>query len=183
MLHFYKAELVDAASIAALINSCFRGEASRKGWTTEADILDGVRTTSSEIADVIKRKDAFVLVGVLNDEIVATVCCERQVIAGKVTAHFGKISVKPALQNKGYGKDLIYAAEAMTKREWRVLGFHMSVISLRHELIAFYERLGYERTGEFGTFPKNPDLWQPKVEGLRLQYLVKLINSIATKPA
>ncbi len=180
MLHFYKAELVDAASIADLINNCFRGEASRKGWTTEADILDGVRTTTSEIANVIKRKDAFVLIGVLNDEIVAAVCCERQVIAGKQTAHFGKISVKPALQNKGYGKDLIHAAEAITKREWRVLGFHMSVISLRHELIAFYERLGYERTGEFTAFPEAPDLWQPKVEGLSLQYLVKLVNSNPT---
>ena len=182
MLHFYKAELVDAASIAGLINSCFRGETSQKGWTTEADILDGVRTTSREIADVIKRKDAFVLVGVLNDEIVAAICCEREVIAGKVTAHFGKISVKPALQNKGYGKDLIYAAEAMTKREWRVIGFHMSVISLRHELIAFYERLGYERTGEFAKFPEKPDLWQPKVEGLSLQYLVKLVNPLPTNP-
>lgn len=178
MLHFYKAEPVDAASVADLINICFRGEASRKGWTTEADILEGVRTTSSEIANIIRRNDAFVLIGVLNDEIVAAACCERQVIAGKQTAHFGKISVKPTLQNKGHGKDLIYAAEAMTTREWRVLGFHMSVISLRHELIEFYERLGYERTGEFAAFPENPDLWQPKVEGLSLQYLVKLINPL-----
>jgi ribosomal protein S18 acetylase RimI-like enzyme len=176
MLHFYKAELVDAASTAALINTCFRGEASRKGWTTEADILDGRRTTTEEIAAIIKRGDAFVLIGVLNDEIVAAACCERQVIAGKQTAHFGKISVKPTLQNKGYGKDLIYAAEAMTKREWRVLGFHMSVISLRHELIEFYERLGYERTGEFAEFPVNSALWQPKVDGLSLQYLVKLVG-------
>ncbi len=178
MLHFYKAELTDAATIAALINSCFRGDVSRKGWTTEADILDGVRTTTDEIASVIKRNDAFVLMGVLNDEIVAAACCEQQIIAGKQTAHFGKISVKPTLQNKGYGKDLIHAAEAMTKREWRVLGFHMSVISLRTELIEFYERLGYERTGEFAEFPLNPELWQPKVNGLNLQYLVKLIGAV-----
>jgi ribosomal protein S18 acetylase RimI-like enzyme len=50
----------------------------------------------------------------------------------------------------------------------------MTVISLRTELIAFYERLGYQRTGEFEQFPKNPDLWQPKVEGLSLQVLAKL---------
>jgi len=178
MLHFYKAELVDAAAVTQLINTCFRGEASRKGWTTEADILDGVRTTTSEVASVIKRGDAFVLLGVLNDEIVAAACCEQETIAGKKTAHFGKISVKPTLQNKGYGKDLIHAAEAMAKREWRVLGFHMSVISLRTELIEFYERLGYERTGEFGEFPSKPDLWQPKVDGLNLQYLVKLVGAV-----
>jgi len=167
--------VVDAAAVATLINTCFRGEASRAGWTTEADILDGKRTTSGEIASVIRRRDAFVLLGVLNDEVVAAVCCEQQMIAGKQTAHFGKVSVKPSLQNKGYGKDLIHAAEAMTKREWRVLGFHMSVISLRTELIAYYERLGYERTGELEAFPENPTLWQPKVEGLTLAYLVKLI--------
>lgn len=178
MLHFYKAELVDAASVSQLINTCFRGEASRKGWTTEADILDGARTTTSEMANIIKRADAFVLLGVLNDEIVAAACCEQQKIAGIQTAHLGKISVKPTLQNKGYGKDLIHAAEAMTKREWRVLGFHMSVISLRTELIEFYERLGYERTGEFVEFPHNPDLWQPKVDGLNLQYLVKLVSTV-----
>jgi len=178
MLHFYKAELTDAADVAQLINSCFRGEISRKGWTTEADILDGKRTTASEIAATIRRNDAFVLMGVLNDEVVAAVCCEQQMIAGKQTAHFGKISVKPSLQNKGYGKDLIFAAEAMTKREWRVLGFHMSVISMRSELIAYYERLGYERTGELETFPVNPDLWQPKVEGLTLEYLVKLVDAV-----
>ena len=67
MLHFHKAELVDAQDIAALINSAYRGESSRAGWTTEADILDGLRTTTQEVASMIKREDAFVLVGVLRD--------------------------------------------------------------------------------------------------------------------
>lgn len=174
MIHFYKADLVDTEAIVQLINSAYRGEASRRGWTTEADILDGLRTTTAEISAMINRSDAFVLIGVLENEIVATICCERQHIAGKHTAHFGMIAVKPTLQNKGYGKDIIHAAETMTRREWRVAGFHMVVISIRNELIAFYERLGYVRTGEFQDFPHNPNVWQPKVEGLNLQYLAKL---------
>lgn len=174
MLHFYKADLIDAESIARLINTAYRGESSRKGWTTEADILDGLRTTTADITNIIKRKDAFILIGVQNNEIIATICCELQVIAFKHTVHFGMIAVKPSLQNRGHGKDMINAAETMTRREWRVAGFHMTVISLRTELIAFYERLGYQRTGEFEQFPKKPDLWQPKVEGLSLQVLVKL---------
>jgi ribosomal protein S18 acetylase RimI-like enzyme len=174
MLHFFKADLVDAEPIAKLINSAYRGEASRKGWTTEADLLDGLRTTTAEIANLIKRNDAFILIGVQNDEIVATICCELQIIAFKHTVHFGMIAVKPTLQNKGHGKDMIRAAETMTKREWRVAGFHMTVISLRAELIAFYERLGYMRTGEFEAFPEKPTLWQPKVDALSLQVLVKL---------
>ena len=175
MLHFYKAEFSDSQAIAGLINSAYRGESSRKGWTTEADILDGLRTTTAEVGKLIKRDDAFVLIGVFNDEIVATVCCECQELAFKSTSHFGMIAVKPSLQNKGYGKSLIKAAEAMTLREWRVVGFHMAVISIRHELIAFYERLGYKRTGEFVDFPVKSDLWQPKVDGLNLQYLAKLV--------
>ena len=176
MLNFYKAELVDAEAIAKLINTAYRGETSRKGWTTEADILDGLRTTTAEVGKLIKRDDAYIVIGVLRDEIVATVCCECQELAFKSTSHFGMIAVKPSLQNKGYGKQLIKAAEAMTLREWRVAGFHMAVISIRHELIAFYERLGYKRTGEFVDFPVKSELWQPKVEGLNLQYLAKLIS-------
>ncbi|MDX1915570.1 MAG: GNAT family N-acetyltransferase [Methylophilus sp.] len=174
MIHFYKAELGDASAIAQLANSAYRGESSRKGWTTEADLLDGLRTTTQEVAGIIKREDAFILLGVLKDEIVATICCEWQALAGKNTVHFGMIAVKPTLQNKGYGKAIIRAAEAITRKQWRVVGFHMAVISIRHELIAFYERLGYQRTGEFSDFPMNPELWRPKIEGLNLQYLAKL---------
>ncbi|HEY0562666.1 MAG TPA: GNAT family N-acetyltransferase [Methylophilus sp.] len=179
MLNFHKAELIDAEAIAQLINTAYRGETSRKGWTTEADLLDGLRTTTAEVGKIIKRDDAFILIGVLKDQIVATMCCEWQEIAGKDTVHFGMIAVKPTLQNKGYGKSLIQAAEAITLREWRVAGFHMTVISVRHELIAFYERLGYMRTGEFKDFPENSALWQPKVEGLNLQYLAKLVETKA----
>ena len=177
MLNFYKAELVDAEAIAKLINTAYRGETSRKGWTTEADILDGLRTTTSEIGKIIKRDNADMLIGVLKDVIVATMCCEWQELAFKDTVHFGMIAVKPSLQNRGYGKSMIQAAEAICLREWRVVGFHMAVISIRHTLIAFYERLGYKRTGEFADFPVKSDLWQPKVEGLNLQYLAKLVEA------
>lgn len=177
MLHFYKAELVDAQNIVALVNSAYRGEASRKGWTTEASLLDGLRTTTQEVATIIKRGDAFVLIGVLKDEIVACMACEWQTLAGKNAAHFGMIAVKPTLQNKGYGKLLLQAAEAMTLREWRVAGFYLTVISIRHELIEFYERLGFKKTGEFKDFPQNPDMWQPKVENLNLLYMAKLVGS------
>lgn len=176
MLHFHKAELSDAQAIAQLINSAYRGESSRLGWTTEADLLDGLRTTTPEIAGIIKREDAFILVGVLNDEIVATITCERQEAHGRAIAHLGMIAVKPSLQNKQHGKTLIKAAEAICLRQWRVVGFHMAVISLRTELIAFYERLGFARSGEFTRFPEASELWQPKVPDLSLEHLVKILR-------
>lgn len=174
MLLFDKAELIDAAAIAALINSAYRGEFSREGWTTEADLLDGLRTTPKDVAEIIRRNDAFMLIGVLNNEIVATLCAELQVLAGHNTAHFGMIAVKPGLQGRGYGKLLLDAAETITHRQWRVAGYHMAVISLRHELIAFYQRRGYLPTGEFRAFPVDHSRWQPKVDNLTLQYLAKL---------
>ena len=174
MLNFHKAELIDAETIAQLVNSSYRGESSRIGWTTEADILDGLRTTTTEVGKIIKSESAFILIGVLKDEVVATICCEFQKLRLKNTVHFGMIAVKPRSQNKGYGKKLIHAAEATCLREWRVAGFHMAVISIRHELIGFYERLDYIRTGEFTEFPVNSDLWRPKVDGLNLIYLAKL---------
>ncbi len=172
MLSFHKAELNDASEIADLVNSAYRGEVSRAGWTTEADLLDGLRITTPEIATLIRRDDAFVLVGVLRDQVVACIACERN----ENTAKFGLIAVKPSLQNKGYGREMIQAAEAITSREWRVAGFYLSVITLRTELIEFYERLGFERSGQFEDFPENPALWQPKVQALALEYLVKLIR-------
>lgn len=172
MLSFHKAELNDASEIADLVNSAYRGEVSRAGWTTEADLLDGLRITTPEIATLIRRDDAFVLVGVLRDQVVACIACERN----ENTAKFGLIAVKPSLQNKGYGREMIQAAEAITSREWRVAGFYLSVITLRTELIEFYERLGFERSGQFEDFPENRALWQPKVQALALEYLVKLIR-------
>ena len=170
MLSFHKAELSDAAAIAELVNTAYRGENSRAGWTTEADLLDGLRITTQEVATLIRRDDAFVLVGVLRDQVVASIACERL----ENTAKFALIAVKPTLQNNGYGREMIQAAEAITTREWRVAGFFMSVITLRTELIEFYERLGFERSGQFEDFPEKPDLWQPKVQPLALEYLVKL---------
>lgn len=175
MLNFHKAELIDASAISELVNLAYRGDSSRAGWTTEADLLDGLRTNIQEIASIIKRDDAFILIGVLNDQIIATICCERQIAHGRYTAHLGMIAVKPTLQNQGHGAVIIQAAEAIAMREWRVVGFYMAVISIRRELIAFYERLGYTRTGEFKDFPVNSALWQPKVIGLNLEYLAKVI--------
>lgn len=174
MLLFDKAELIDAEAIAALINSAYRGEASRLGWTTEADLLNGLRAKPQDVAEIIRRENAFMLIGVLNNEIVATLSAELEVLAGHNTAHFGMIAVKPALQGRGYGKLLLDAAETMTHRQWRVAGYYMEVISLRHELIAFYQRRGYQPTGEFRDFPVDRERWQPKVDKLTLQYLAKL---------
>lgn len=173
MLNFYKAELSDAAAMSQLVNRAYRGETSRKGWTTEADILDGIRATTKDIAEIINASDQFMLMGELDQKIVACIQCQKQAYDGQSVAQFGMIAVEPSKQNRGHGKDLIQAAEAITKREWGVAGFAMLVITRRTDIIDFYQRLGYEPTHTYVDFPVNPEKWQPKVSGLALQYLVK----------
>ena len=173
MLNFYKAELSDAAALSQLINRAYRGEPSRKGWTTEADILDGIRATTADIAEIVRAKDQFMLIGERDEKILACMQCQRQALDHQRIAQFGMIAVEPTKQNLGHGKDLIYAAEAITKREWSVAGYAMLVISQRTDVIDFYQRLGYEPTNTFVDFPVNPEKWQPKVDRLALQYLVK----------
>jgi GNAT superfamily N-acetyltransferase len=81
--------------------------------------------------------------------------------------------VRPDIQGAGIGKRLLNEAEMLATREWGVSAFIMIVITTRHELITFYERRGYRRTGEFSKFPVNPALWTPKVDGLKMERMEK----------
>ena len=170
-LTFRIASIHDAEVIASLVNAAYRGEASRQGWTTEADLLDGLRTTAAEVQQLIESDHSTLVLGVSDSEIIASVCLEQSADA----AHIGMFVVRPDLQGSGIGKQLLTYAESYARQHWAVKAFVMHVITLRHELIAFYERRGYRRTGVFKTFPVDPDMWQPKVSGLRLEALQKLI--------
>lgn len=168
-LLFRLAEVADSASIAALVNTAYRGETSRQGWTTEADLLEGLRTTLAEVQRLIETPDTLILIGVRHDEIVASVCLEYDAEA----VHIGMFTVHPVLQGAGVGKQLLTYAESFAQQRWKVKKFLMHVISVRHELIAFYLRRGYRRTGTMRPFPLNPGMWQPKMTGLQLELLEK----------
>jgi len=170
-LSFRPADVIESSKIAALANTAYRGETSRQGWTTEADLLDGLRTTAQEVQQLIESDASVILLCKMDGEIVGSVCVEKSVDA----VHVGMFVVNPALQGAGIGKQLLTYAESYAKQRWNADRFLMHVITLRHELIAFYERRGYRRTGIFKTFPVNPEMWQPKLSGLQLEVLQKLI--------
>jgi GNAT superfamily N-acetyltransferase len=148
-LAFRCASLDDVEEIVALVESAYRGDASRAGWTTEADLLDGQRTDADQVTRLVERPDSVVLLGEAGGELIA--CCHLERRSASV-AYFGMFAVRPGRQGGGVGRSMV--AEA--RRRATALGcqeMRMTVIRQRGELIAWYERLGYVRTGETEPFP------------------------------
>jgi GNAT superfamily N-acetyltransferase len=137
-------------AIVALVESAYRGPASRAGWTTEADLLDGQRTDARAVADLIDNPDGRLL---LAEEDAALVgCCQLQRRADGV-AYFGLFSVRPGRQGQGRGRAIMAEAERIAREEWAATRMSMSVIRQRADLLAWYERLGYRWGGETEPFP------------------------------
>jgi ribosomal protein S18 acetylase RimI-like enzyme len=168
------ADRSDADAIVALVNSAYRGDCSRAGWTTEADILDGQRTDVQEIAQLIAEAGSVFLLCLRGGEMVGSVHLLRQ---DARTAYLGMLVIKPGLQGQGLGSRLMDEAERFLKDEWGVSRLQMQVITLREALIAFYERRGFARTGEFKPFPAHePRFGLPKLAGLKFEVLEKTLQ-------
>ncbi|MEO3784079.1 GNAT family N-acetyltransferase [Actinocorallia sp. B10E7] len=139
----------DAPAVVALVESAYRGDASRTGWTTEADLLDGQRTDTAAVLEIIEAEDSRVLL--VERDGVTTACCQLE-RRGEI-AYFGMFAVRPSLQGSGLGRHVLALAEREARAFWGVREMQMTVISVRAELIAWYERRGYRRTGESRPFP------------------------------
>lgn len=160
-----KALIEDATELDTLVNSAYRGDSSRTGWTTEADLLDGTRTDAAAIADLIQTADTTLLKYVEGNEIIG--CVELRIQKGKL--YLGMLTVRPHWQGKGIGKELLKAAEAEAKNQ-QCTSIFMTVISVRKELIDWYVRHGYSLTGERKPFAfDDPRFGQPK---MRLEFVV-----------
>jgi N-acetylglutamate synthase-like GNAT family acetyltransferase len=149
----------DVKDIVDLVNSAYRGEASKQGWTTEADLLSGIRTDEKAITDIITHIDNTILI-CRNEQDGLVGCVHLQKQAREM--YLGMLTVSPRLQGGGIGKELLKKSEIFS-REANATSIVMNVISVRHELISWYERHGYERTGETKPFPfSNPRFGIPK---------------------
>lgn len=167
------AQAQEADAISSLVNRAYRGDSSRAGWTTEADLLDGKRTTTSDVQALLNRHDVVMLTGWVADTLMVTLCAEWHAEAQVV--HLGMIAVEPTAQNCGYGKQIIQAAEQLAVTRWGARASQMAVVSVRQTLIAFYQRLGYQAKGELKTFPYQPEMWQAKVDNMQLMTLQKAL--------
>ncbi|MFF2200493.1 GNAT family N-acetyltransferase [Streptomyces sp. NPDC058145] len=169
-LTFRDAGDADVDALVALIESAYRGDASRAGWTTEADILQGQRTDPEGVLEVIKAPDSRLLTVEQGGRIVA--CCQLEHRGD--AAYFGMFAVSPTLQGAGLGKSVIAEAERQAHATWGVTEMHMTVISAREDLIAWYERRGYRRTGRTTPFPYGDERFGiPQRDDLRFELLVK----------
>jgi ribosomal protein S18 acetylase RimI-like enzyme len=146
-----KADFDDITELTTLVNSAYRGEASRKGWTTEADLLDGdLRTDEQSLSQLLENPNAVMLKFVSHTHIIGCVYLEKQATA----LYLGMLSVAPTAQAQGVGKKLLNAAEEYARQQG-CQSVVMTVISLRYELIEWYERHGYKGIGETKPFPEN----------------------------
>jgi ribosomal protein S18 acetylase RimI-like enzyme len=155
-----KATLADIPELNVLVNSAYRGESSKKGWTTEADLLGGIRTDDESLANLLSKERSAMLL-YKNDEGKIVGCVNLQQHEDKV--YLGMLTVNPELQGGGVGKILLKASDDYTK-EIGCKKIYMTVISIRQELIDWYKRHGYKETGERKPFPKDdPKFGLPKV--------------------
>jgi ribosomal protein S18 acetylase RimI-like enzyme len=171
-LQFRRATASDIPVLVALVTSAYRGDASRVGWTTEADILDGNRIDPEVLRGDIERARSQVLIASREGEILACAHICEQDGAG----YFGMFAVNPVLQNAGIGREVLAEAERIVREEFALPLMRMTVIDLREELIAWYERRGYRRTGIKKPFPAtDPRFGLPRRDDLRFEVLEKLL--------
>lgn len=168
---FRDATLADVDEIVQLVESAYRGETSKAGWTTEADLLAGQRTDAAAVRDLVEAPDARLLLAVDGDALLA--CCQLE-RRGADAAYFGMFAVRPGLQGGGLGKLVLAEAERLARDEWRASLMRMTVIAQRRELIAWYERRGYRATGETRPFPYGDERFGlPRRDDLHFVVLAK----------
>ena len=165
-----KATADDIKSLNILVNSAYRGDSSCKGWTTEADLLGGIRTSEASLKELLEKPGAVILVAEETD-LQGCVYLEQQ----GHSLYLGMLTVKPEQQGKGLGARLMKASEERATE----LGCHlikMTVITDRKELIDYYKRKGFTDTGERAPFPTDPKFGIPKkpLEFLVMEKQIKL---------
>ena len=156
-LQFSVASEADIPALNHLVNIAYRGEASKKGWTTEADLLGGIRTDIDSLRRLLEQPDSVILTCREEPKLIGCVYLHKQ----ENKMYLGMLTVSPELQDRGIGKELLKVAEAyaLTKSCFYMV---MTVITLRNELIKWYQRRGYRDTGERKPFPGDPRFGIPK---------------------
>lgn len=166
---FRVATAADVDAIARLANKAYRPAGAERGWTHEADLVAGDRTSAAQVAGLL-RPGSSVLLLLIDGTIAACVHVERAADACCI----GMLATEPKWQNLGLGKRMLEQAERFAVDVWSARCLLMSVLSSRPELLAFYERRGYARTGELTAYPVGAGVGTPRSEALHVLSLEKM---------
>jgi len=167
-----QAVVSDLPRLEELINSAYRGDSARSGWTHEADLVGGIRTTPEELDEILTGPDSVMLI-IEDTELRKIVACVRLLRIDPNRAYLGMLTVEPILQDRGLGRRLLEHSEKWCRNAWQTRFIEMTVLDVRRELVAWYERRGYHPSGESRAFRLDPRIGVPKVEGLRFCILEK----------
>ena len=152
--------------IRDLVNMAYRGET---GWTKETDLVGGDRSSSDEVKQYMSDPNAHLLVATESGEIRACICIEKN----EDCAYIGFFAVHPSIQGGGVGKEILSQAECYASTKLGAKKYVMVVLSSRNELISYYERRGYKRTGKIKEYPIHLNVGIPLKSGLTIEYLEK----------
>lgn len=168
-LHLQKARYNQSQDISDLVNLTYRGDL---GWTRETHIIGGDRTNRQAIESAMCNPNAHFLVVNLPKILASCIYVAKE----KEHAYIGFFSVHPSLQGRGLGKYVLEQAETFVLRNMEIHKFVMFVVSQRRELIEFYQRRGYFRTGRIEAYPLHMGIGVPRIAGLTIEYLEKLLD-------
>ena len=168
---FRHATTADVPEVVDLVQSAYRGDRSRAGWTTEADLVEGQRIDEPMLSELLARPRTIVLLAEDNGLVA---CCELAMLDDSTTAYFGMLAVRPGLQSAGLGRSVLEEAERTVVAEWGATALQLVTIHVRSELIDWYGRRGFEPTGETHRFPYGDERYgRPTRDDLHLVSMKK----------
>jgi ribosomal protein S18 acetylase RimI-like enzyme len=144
----------DLPRLHPVIERAYRGDSARQGWTHEADLLSGERIGDGDLQAMIADPAQLLLVAEQGD---VALGCVSLTARGAGLVYLGLLCVDPTRQAGGIGKTIMAAAEKVSREVLDGDRIEMTVIDSRAELIAYYERRGFVRTGERRPFPVELD--------------------------
>ncbi len=186
----------EAATVASFVNTAYRGELAKSGWTSEAHFIKGQRTDEQSIIDFLRQPNHWMLQLYQNSQRVAVVQLQETTIelpeladkagteelpSSESSLHsqimsqimLGMLTVHPTIQNRGFGKKLLEISESFA-REKGYTQMLMTVITIRESLIAYYLRRGYQCSKKHSPFPYGQaQFGLPEREDLQFVYLFK----------
>lgn len=166
-LTFRQARLGDIAEVAHLVNRAYR-PGNEQGWTHEAKLVEGHRTSEEQIRALMDAGSDILLMH-QNERLVTCV----QVQYTDRSCNIGMLATEPSLQARGLGTQMLAHAEAFVSTRPHIATFRMSVLASRPELLAYYKRRGYVLTGESAPYPREGGVGTPRDPMLRILFLEK----------